>query len=245
MATDFHACWLPRRGNSLAEYEDAFAADAATGRFAVSDGATESAFAGLWARMLVEEFMHSAPVDGEHWLACLGPLQQGCREQIDARPLPWYVETKLAEGAFATLLGVVLTADPCAEPHWQAMAVGDSCLFHTRGDALLTAFPLDHSTQFNSRPKLVGSRTSAQDICDKKTRWAHGTGRAHDRLWLMTDALAQWCLMENEAGRSPWREMESLLDRPEDDRGFAMWIEDLRDRRQLHNDDVTVLGVSM
>ena len=142
-------------------------------------------------------------------------------------------------------LGSVRIAETLAEALLQRKYLPENASIVTRGGDLLTAFPLDRSTQFNSAPKLVGSCTSPRDTCDKKTRWAEGTGRAHDRLWLMTDALAQWCLMENEAGRSPWRELESLLAQPETDQGFAAWIEDLRDRRQLHNDDVTVLGVSM
>ena len=44
--------WLPRRGNSPDEYEDAFAVDDASGRYAVADGATEGCFTGLWARLL-------------------------------------------------------------------------------------------------------------------------------------------------------------------------------------------------
>ena len=37
---------LPKQGNTDAEYEDAWAADAAAGRFAVADGASETSFAG-------------------------------------------------------------------------------------------------------------------------------------------------------------------------------------------------------
>ena len=41
---------LPKRGHSPEEYEDALAGDPRSGRFAVADGASESSFAGLWAR---------------------------------------------------------------------------------------------------------------------------------------------------------------------------------------------------
>jgi len=245
MAPAYCVCWLPRRGSTAQEYEDAFAGNAATGRYAVADGASESAFAGLWARLLVDEFVHSAPLDADRWKACLGTLQERCRAKIAERPLPWYAEAKLAQGAFATLLGVAVTAAAGDEPHWQALAVGDTCLFHTRGGDVLRAFPLEHSSQFNSGPKLVGSRTAPPEICDQKTRWTQGTGRTHDRLWLMTDALAQWCLAQGEAGRNPWNELESVLAQLKPQQQFAAWIEELRATRQLHNDDVTLLAVRM
>jgi hypothetical protein len=95
--------------------------------------------------------------------------------------------------------------------HWQAVAVGDTCLFHTRGAALLRAFPLENSQQFSNAPKLVGARTSAEEVLDRCHVWPDGSGQSGDRLWLMTDALAQWCLAEHEAGGNPWAELDALL----------------------------------
>lgn len=46
--------WLPKAGNSDADYEDAFAI--ARGRVAIADGATESSFARAWAEALVNGF---------------------------------------------------------------------------------------------------------------------------------------------------------------------------------------------
>jgi hypothetical protein len=46
------AFWLPKAGNTTKEYEDAFDYSIAERRFAVADGATDSAFAGHWARIL-------------------------------------------------------------------------------------------------------------------------------------------------------------------------------------------------
>ena len=54
---------LPKHGHTAEEYEDATAEPVAAGdgtvRVAVADGATESAFAGAWARTLVEEFLNA------------------------------------------------------------------------------------------------------------------------------------------------------------------------------------------
>src|SRR5438067_1583543 len=114
---------LPKRGNDASENEDAYAHSIAHGRFAVADGATESSFAALWAQLLVDEFVKpGTPAD---WAGWLPPLQARWAAEIDQQPLPWYAETKVQQGAFATFLGVVIEPD-C----WRAVAVGDSCMFH-------------------------------------------------------------------------------------------------------------------
>ncbi|MEI8374269.1 MAG: hypothetical protein WCJ35_15710 [Planctomycetota bacterium] len=278
MPMNSYAFWLARRGNSSAEYEDASAGNDAAGRYAVADGATESCFAGLWARLLVEGFVNGAACEAEPWIASLPALQEQWDADVRGRNLPWYAEPSVKQGAFATFLGFMLTDSPLpysgegpgvrASYHWQAIAVGDTCLFHTRGTALLRAFPLEYSNQFDNAPKLVGSRMFAQDIRNRQKLWADGQGQPGDRLWTMTDALAHWCLAEHEAGGNPWSEMESLLPpSPVPGRGaggegvnlpspsgrgaggegnsFTQWIEGLRDSGRLRNDDVTLLAIRL
>lgn len=245
MASDFRAFWLARRGNSPEEYEDAFAADVAAGRYAVADGATESSFADLWARMLVDQFVQNAECDLGEWTGSLPALQERWYADVRGRPLPWYAEAQLEEGAFAAFLGLVLTASPDSGHLWQAVAVGDSCLFHIRGADLLGAFPLDESGQFDNFPTLVGSHTSPEVIREKRTLRTQGSGLPDDEIWMMTDALAQWCLKEHELGRNPWAEIHSLLAPSETKDRFTSWVEELRDTRQLHNDDVTLLAVKL
>lgn len=236
--------WLAKGGNTEDEYEDAFAENAKKGRFAVADGATESAFAAPWAQLLVEHFVRSPESDIEHWAASLPTAQQQWQERVGGRTLPWYAEMKFTQGAFATFLGVTVTDVPNQPLCWRATAVGDTCLFHTRGAQLLRAFPLRHSEEFENSPPLLGSRTPPQEICRRAVQ-AGGVARADDRLWLMTDALSRWLLQEYEAGRTPWEEMELLLSASAADRVFINWIEGLRQTKGLRNDDVTALVVRL
>src|SRR5262249_4878772 len=146
--------WQPfrllRRGHTADEYEDAFAGDDRTGRFAVADGATESSFAAAWARLLVEEFVRTPGL----WSTWLPSVRRRWAADIADRPLPWYAEAKAEEGAHATLLGVRLDL---RRQRWFAQAVGDSCLFHVRGGRLLRAFPVERSEAFGNQPALIGS----------------------------------------------------------------------------------------
>src|SRR5262249_4315786 len=104
----------PKRGHGPQEYEDAFAGNLALGRFAVADGATESAYAGLWARMLVNEFVSTASAEPSCWANWLPALQTQWESAVGQAPMPWYAEMKWQQGAFATFLGLVL--EP---PRWQ------------------------------------------------------------------------------------------------------------------------------
>jgi hypothetical protein len=214
-AIGFREFRLPRRGHRADECEDASLGASDRGRFAVADGASESFLGGLWARLLVEDFVRSDELRLD-WLSWLPPLQARWAEQASppekqangsAGSLPWYLESRLLQqGAFATFLGLVVDG-----PNWYALALGDTCLFQVRGGRLELAFPLTHAGDFHSSPWLIGSRQSPAGVpCQQSVR-LEGDWRSGDRLWLMTDALAQWFLKEHEAGGKPWEALEELL----------------------------------
>jgi hypothetical protein len=228
--------WMPKRGNTIDEYEDAFAADAAIGRFVVADGATESSFAGIWAKLLTEEFVRSAVRFEQRWRDWLPRVQERWAVEVGGRQLPWYAEQKFAQGAFATFLGITIDV-----PRWRwwAVAVGDSCLFQIRDDELCATFPLDNSTDFDNQPSLLGSRTPAEFALARE-KWKTGECEPGNRFLLVTDALAQWLLSQHERAERPWRQ---LWDQTEE--SFAAWIESLRNAREIRNDDVTVVAVQL
>ena len=211
---------VPRRGHRVEECEDAFAVAVERGRFAVADGAGESAYSGLWARMLAEEFVRGGE-EQSPWPGWIVPLQQRWADAVrlppGAEPLPWYLEERFNDGAFATFLGVVVD-----EGNWQALAVGDSCLFHIRDGAMRLAFPLTHSGQFGNSPWLIGSRTATDEVPLRRGLRASGDHQPGDRLLLMTDALLRWFLHAVEVGQQPWLLLEPLFGQNDDP--FAEWV---------------------
>ena len=235
----WHAFRLAKSGHSADEYEDAFAA--AAGRFAVADGASEASCAADWARLLAEGFV-AAP--GQPWqgLDWLPPLRERWSAAVDGRPLPWYAESKREAGAFATLLGLDLQPAAGDKPGaWSALAVGDSCLFHTRGGRVLAVFPVESSTAFGSRPPLLGSRPNGPE---PEREQARGRYRPGDRFLMMTDALAQWFLARDEQGECPAEDVVALLASEGPEAAFADWVGDRRGKG-LRNDDVTLLVVDL
>ncbi|MFE2164529.1 hypothetical protein ACFXB3_05585 [Streptomyces sp. NPDC059447] len=260
----------PKHGSTEAECEDAVAVlpdcphdfmlrEPLT--VGVCDGATESALAKDWARLLsravaehamarpdllaggtdFEEFLASAAAQWDPWLA------QYTQERVaEGRPLKWYEHTKLAAGAHATLLCVRIDPDPDtdgSEPawRWQAAALGDSCVFHLRDDQLAQAFPVTVAEEFGTAPDLFGSRNRDVALLASRTRFTEGRCRPGDRLFLMTDALAAWFLSAPDQGSA----VRQLLDfsGPDDLGGFMDWLNDLRECRQLRNDDVAVVRI--
>ncbi|MGW2048686.1 hypothetical protein ACWCPF_26400 [Streptomyces sp. NPDC001858] len=233
----------------------------------VCDGATESALAKDWARMLsraaaehamerpellaggtaFEEFALSAVAQWDPWLA---RYTQARMEE--GRPLKWYEHTKLAEGAYATLLTVRVDPDrgpgPSAdsaspEPgwRWQAAALGDTCLFHLHDDRLVQAFPVGTADEFGTVPDLFGSRNRDAALLACRTRFTEGWCRPGDRLLLMTDALAAWFLSAPDQDIA----LRQLLEfsGPDDLGSFVEWLNGLRVRRELRNDDVAVVRI--
>jgi hypothetical protein len=206
---------------------------------ALSDGASEAFEAKLWAQALVMEYAEHPPEawDSSH-LDWLDPPARAWKESFDLSSRPYYIETKANLGSFATLLGVRISE---TEPsRWDAVALGDSCLFHVRGSRLLLAFPLTASTQFNNSPILVSTQRVYNQRAAAHSATAHGEFDYGDYLLLATDALAAWCLRETEQGRKPWAALAAMTDE-----AFRPWISNLREIGAIRNDDVTLVRISI
>lgn len=235
MHTSATAWWAPKSGNAASEYEDAYAVKPEALRFAVADGASETSFARQWAELLVEGFVQDAPSAAElHDF--VAPLQAVWAEGQKGKATAWYSERKAREGAFSSLLGLTIEGE-----RWRALAVGDSCLFVVRSGKVLRAFPLERAEQFSNRPSLLSSVSRANAGVWDQVVAVEGELQANDRLLLMTDALAQWFLVEAEMGRRPWAALAKVTT-PEQ---FAATIDLLRAGGALRNDDVTLVSVEV
>lgn len=249
---------VQKAGNADEEYEDAYypagngRREGAELRFAVADGASEGMLSGAWASILVklhsrfdwtggsvEQFLQRAYRD---WSAFESEYLRN-RERRH-RPVQWYEEPGLQEGAYSTLLGLTLTGSTTdGSAAWSAFAVGDSCLFQVRRGTLIQTFPLEQSSDFNSRPVLLASNPARNDHAVSAIRKVAGKFQPGDAFYLMTDALARWCLHEHEEGRNRWLILRDL-GRP-DGQAFDLYIDGLRKARELRNDDVTLIRIDL
>jgi hypothetical protein len=238
--------WLPKRGNSVEEFEDAIANHPASGRFAVADGATESSFSGRWAQGLARAFARQPPPwppEPAALAAWLKPLQQEWHAGIPWDRLPWYGLEKAQAGAFATLLGLEFLPDATGDPGgaWRAISVGDSALFQIREGELRLSWPVWASGQLGSRPRLLSSLPSRNAGVLEECVTVGSEARPGDRFLLMTDSPAKWFLEALEAGERPW---ELLLALP-DGAAFEAWVEETRQAHTMRNDDVTLVMLTV
>src|SRR5205814_4193764 len=125
---------------------------------------------------------------------------------------------------------------------WQATAIGDSCLVQARGGDRVCSFPFAHSDEFNSRPRLLSS-LDGDNVDDFTAKTISGFWQAGDTFYLMTDALACWCLRGMESSEPVFERLNAL----ETHSDFEMLIAELRsmndaeERPLLKNDDVTLV----
>ena len=242
------AGWLvPKAGSGEAECEDALwpapapAWDSRTGpefSAVVADGASEGYLSGLWARLLVETLGRRRELDFEGRVGAARLRWQeetlrfaALREQ-EGRPLQWFEELGLSRGAGAAVLDFTLGANG----HWEAVSVGDACMFQVAADGP-RAFPCTAPEEFGCTPDLVATRPVPGVGRPRRARSRWGPG---DRFYLATDALAAWMLREFHEGREPW----GLLERFEPEgTDFARWIGLQRAGGGLRDDDVALLVI--
>jgi len=247
----YEALWLQKAGNSEEEYEDAFwpkprlsGEPIQVVSVAVADGATDSSFSGIWARQLVRAYSHGN-IDPANIKASLSKIQARWARTVNRKPLPWYAEEKLRKGAFSTLLGVTLRDEHHggSSGTWEALAVGDTCLAHVRGDELVATFPLSSSTQFNNTPFLLCSNPNSNTRLDVEAQFSSGAWETGDSFYLMTDAFAAWFFREVEEGAKPWQILRDVEIDPSVP--FRPWIEELRRKNAIRNDDVTLYRIDV
>jgi len=238
MRIAFNTFWLQKAGNQTEEYEDAYApitvddGDYPEFLCAIADGATETSFSGLWAKILVDAFVEKRfnYVNQETIHNLSHRWHSQIAEQTREKPLSWYAEEKLRNGAYASLMGLHIKQDGW----WNAVYVGDSCLFQLRPPRGIRSLPYTDPAQFNNRPILISTNKASNS--QVTARVERGKWKEGDCFLLMTDALAHYFMSDR---RLKSQIVPSILDQDK----FERIIEDARQARECRNDDVTLLKV--
>jgi len=231
----------PKHEHAAEECEDAIGINFAAHRFAVADGATEAFDAGNWSRRLVQNW---SAADGllnrsDFW-SFIETEARAINELWKQQQLSWYSENKQQIGSFAAFVGVELEF-AANNPQWNAIALGDSCLIHCRGNAVLKAFPLSESLSFGNSPILAPTSAERNFQASNNIVTASGQLMAGDELFLFSDAISAWFLMLSEQNdEETMTNFKRVLD-DDDDAAVAQFIEDERSSGRLKNDDVAII----
>jgi len=225
-------------------------------KIAISDGAGTTAFAGTWAKILVNTFSAS---DEEFepefflqktWKCWRDKSELYLRERIlMGRPLNFWERPNFEKGPYATFLGVIFEKNADNQNVseldnsiiWIAYAVGDSCLFQIRENNLFCCFPLNRSDVFNSFPELLPGKENATKKPWELFTMCKGDLQHGDILYLLTDAIAKWFLKMYENGNKPWAILKTFDNTNKDD--FDRWIEAMKNDHVIEDDDITIVSI--
>lgn len=250
--------YAPKQGNDEREWEDGAAGccgDPRTGRnprFAVADGATHGFGSARWAERLAAGFIGSDQGDGgaeppalrpdvlHRWLARMQSRWQQDPRLAGATDLE---RLKFARvGSFATLLGCELSGLDGPQPRWDAVALGDTVLFHVRNLREVQQFPQIGAEEFGVNPDGVPTKPEALAGMVERLVSCRGDLTVGDRLYLATDALAQWMVAVDARDRRSLWTMLAALDHPA---MFRKLVADRRRAGEMKNDDVTLMRVHL
>lgn len=234
-----HAYGLARSSGDASE--DAYAVDARVGRVALADGASTAWRAGDWAATLAAAWVDAPPHDPDgtdrsafvDWLTAT--QEAFTAEDLSDAQGEWFTQAAAERGAHAALLGLQLSDLDGERPQWRALAVGDVCVFHVRGEGLLAAVPLDDPAQFTSRPDLISSLPGALGA---EPSIAQGELQEGDLLVLASDALAAFLLRLDAAGEPVWTLVRDL-----DRARFTTFVTAGHAAGLLERDDTTLVRV--
>ncbi|HEV2962245.1 MAG TPA: SH3 domain-containing protein [Candidatus Angelobacter sp.] len=243
-----------KQDEDMQSCQDAADGNAQAGRYAIADGATQSFFPREWAKLLVHHFCHNG-ADGKpfsflnkNWKDWLDPIQREWYKTIEreVKEQPKYYNTNrftLREPAISTFIGLELSGGEQEETRWQAMIIGDSCLFHL-SDSKLTSYPLNHPNQFTARTPYFASYASRNK--DFEPKFVDGNAGKSDTIFMATDALAKWILLQYQAGCTSWQACWQRLSQITSDKEFQDFVQEKRQSgsNRLENDDTTLLLIS-
>jgi len=241
---------MPKAGNRYDEYEDAFNRsiqinkDKTNYRFAIADGASESSFADLWANLLTSGYCN-CKFDGNHIHKSISKLSRAWQKKLDGKDLPWYAQEKLNSGAFSSLAGITFRLMDASSAAFDAIAIGDSCIFQIRGNKIIASFPLGSTDEFHNRPVLISSNAANNIHLQAFVKTWSDTAQAGDSFLLMTDALACWLLTRYDEDISVIKKINELASEHE----FINLVNTERKLMNregsfyLRNDDVTFIRI--
>lgn len=240
--------------------EDACAVSPDETLFALCDGVGASYFSRPWATLLaqqwvtrpleaydaeaLETWLYEPRMRWQHWvldtwLPIINQRNQNLGHKTFSRQ---ETEEFVKMGAAATFLGVMLDKNNAT---WHAAALGDTCLFCFSHQAShswnVRCFPLQKAADFTDQPPSIPSTTRANiSLLASRMQHQSGTYQPGDVLLLATDALAMWLFKQLEQETLP---LEQILQLSQEE--FAHFVNQQRLKKQMNDDDTTLLIVSL
>jgi hypothetical protein len=211
---------------------------------AIADGTATSYFSKEWADLLVKHFcsdessIERIVSDNRGWLKA--PQEEWRSFSLNIQQdnsAAWNIKATInRDCGDATFLGVkfCLPEADSIEGKWRAVAVGDSCLFQITTNHKISAIPIKKSQDFKSTSQVI--RSLPEKASASFTLFPYETYTKGDTFLLATDELAKWILRDWEDGNNQWKKLLTISDKDD----FRLFVEHLRSKKLIANDDTTL-----
>ncbi len=224
----------------ISDCADRFAFSEVHHKFSISDGVSKSFFPKYWAEYLVNEFVSKGKIDEEKFLReCQEKWLKKITEIVSKPNVKYFTQNAFNNRApaLATFVGLQLFEK---EKKWEASALGDSFLFYLPKSrkSFKDCIKLSSKTEpivFDNYPDYFSSVGEKFKGTIKKTAKRDLESGA---FYLMTDALAEWFINEEEnaIGKiNVWKDQED----------FNRFVNEERLSEKLGNDDSAILIISI
>lgn len=219
---------------------DNYAVNKNSHRFSVSDGVSKSFFPKVWSEILAGQFVERTDLkESELIKVCQDEWQKRIDEIVSLPETKWFTKTQYSrkDPALATFVGLQFLEK---EKKWSASALGDSFLFFVpKGykDYQKELVKLSSKVEpivFDNFPDYL---TSIGESHKGRAKEKGGNLR-NGTFYLMTDALAEWFIKEEENAIGKITVWKSQAD-------FERFITQAIEENQLTNDDCAILCIEL
>jgi hypothetical protein len=233
-----------KRGEGSNGIEDNIAVDMSSGRFAVSDGVSQSFLPQVWSGILTQAWITVDNIDNfpqENLYEQFHQEKDRIMEFLDEDTRMDYedLETKY-KTASATFCGVELQ-----EGLLRWVVIGDSCLFilpDGEHPQCISSHPMPTDDEGKITPYF--DNTPFQVLANGKVygEWVRGE-REFEKgtLLLMSDAMSAWFINAHNEGHTPLEQLMALTD----DESFEQWVDEQYRLGLLNSDDESVVIVQL
>lgn len=223
-----------KKSELYSDCADNYAINKEHNKFAVSDGVSKSFFPKIWSDILVNKYVNQKDWKNEEFIIeCQKEWQSKIDEIVNQPETKWFTKSQYnrKDPALATFVGLQFLE---SDQKWIAQALGDSFLFFIPKDSNKIEIQLSSKPEpvvFDNFPDYFSSisiHPQKGKVKIKERPMVEGT------FYLMTDALAEWFLLNTEQAKQ-------TLDNIKTQEQYLETIANERNANRLNDDDSAVL----
>lgn len=224
-----------KKSELYSDCADNYAVNREHNKFAISDGVSKSFFPKVWSDILVKKYVNQKDWkdNNEFIVESQKEWQSKIDEIVNQPETKWFTKSQYnkKDPALATLVGLQFLE---SDQKWIAQALGDSFLFFIPKGSTEIEIKLSTKPEpivFDNFPDYlssIGSSHKGEKKSIKGEKIKEGT------FYLMTDALAEWFLLNTEQAKQ-------TLDNIKTQEQYLETIANERNVNRLNDDDSAIL----